>query len=976
MWEEVAQGDSQDQYVSVLGAQAARRLDEGRYTCQVVEWGVQQCRSATLAVLSAPEVIVVPRSLTVRKGQNASIVCVSRQDGRRERFGYNWTKNKALLGVTPGREVWEDLRPAGSILRLFDLQRSARYECLAHGRRPARAAVVAVDVLGAGLPACPPQARWPLTAPHGVALLACPPPAAGTASRRCALRDGAAAAWLPPDLSGCARPGLAALRDQVESLTLGYETTNVSESLCQCLRYLEEQPSPLPGEGKTVVSLLRTLQDFLLHTKDREDFLASKDTFLRVINALLEDRRSLTDQQSVAELQSLVRGTGLLWASVLGSGHASFSCVTLDVLGASGPGAVHLRFPLANLSYPSWLLDRFDLRVLPAAAETLKNFTIIVQVYKNLADFLHQRDVGRRRDGQEFQYEMISRVLSVEVREEREQVSLELELELELELVRPGRNCSDCEVACAVRPLGAGPRAWDLEACSTVLLPAEARALCHCRRPGSYTLLLVGRVATAGREPGESPQAVVLLGCALCLTQTALALLLLLPCWWRHRSCLVYLKLQCCTATSGAMGVLIYAVRDSIPQSSFPYVSTSLEALLLIGMSSHLSKVLIVYTEVAHMPKVRYLKKTVVSIITGLPVIAVFCSHLAYNSLGLQLHSWWLLYGTVLFNMFVTAMTVMFAMFVFLYFSVMRRLQIVCDKKLLDTSGVTRRVGLLRRGATIFSFMLVVDVSSVCYVNLHSRSYHYIFSLSSALLGSIIFVCYIWKSETPLCFWMLFKLKVGESSKDTKSNSCFLNSTITKQVEAIRPQREPPWPHTACSQSDDAAKSIAVSVDFEMETRRKMAGRAPLPDVAPCREELPALPGSPRRPQPVLAAKVSVELGLASIPPPAVLLCSVDVERKPAAPRGEEPDDGRGLPSAVLAVLLPDHTDEPPCSPATQGGAGEAPPGPVTGDQPPPETSHIDCMLDRISHDLDFLLERSNQEDNSDDKSVCLSMFD
>lgn len=52
-------------------------------------------------------------------------------------------------------------------------------------------------------------------------------------------------------------------------------------------------------------------------------------------------------------------------------------------------------------------------------------------------------------------------------------------------------------------------------------------------------------------------------------------------------------------------------------QASFPYVTTSLEAFLLIGMSSHLSKLLIVYTEVVHIPKVQYMKQTVVSIITG-----------------------------------------------------------------------------------------------------------------------------------------------------------------------------------------------------------------------------------------------------------------------------------------------------------------------------------------------------------------------
>lgn len=61
-------------------------------------------------------------------------------------------------------------------------------------------------------------------------------------------------------------------------------------------------------------------------------------------------------------------------------------------------------------------------------------------------------------------------------------------------------------------------------------------------------------------------------------------------------------------------------------QASFPYVTTSLEAFLLIGMSSHLSKLLIVYTEVIQIPKVQHMKQTVVSIITGKPAICPLTS--------------------------------------------------------------------------------------------------------------------------------------------------------------------------------------------------------------------------------------------------------------------------------------------------------------------------------------------------------------
>jgi len=37
-------------------------------------------------------------------------------------IGFGWTKNRALLKLEPGRAVWEDLYPAGSILKITNIQ--------------------------------------------------------------------------------------------------------------------------------------------------------------------------------------------------------------------------------------------------------------------------------------------------------------------------------------------------------------------------------------------------------------------------------------------------------------------------------------------------------------------------------------------------------------------------------------------------------------------------------------------------------------------------------------------------------------------------------------------------------------------------------------------------------------------------------------------------------------------------------------
>lgn len=53
-------------------------------------------------------------------------------------------------------------------------------------------------------------------------------------------------------------------------------------------------------------------------------------------------------------------------------------------------------------------------------------------------------------------------------------------------------------------------------------------------------------------------------------------------------------------------------------QISYVYIVTFLETFLLVGMSSQLSKLLIVYTEIVQLPRPGNRKQTVIGIITGI----------------------------------------------------------------------------------------------------------------------------------------------------------------------------------------------------------------------------------------------------------------------------------------------------------------------------------------------------------------------
>lgn len=59
--------DGSDVYTSVLTIEKATLLDAGQYTCQVVDWGVQQCKGIYIEVRDEPDVKVVPMSASIEK---------------------------------------------------------------------------------------------------------------------------------------------------------------------------------------------------------------------------------------------------------------------------------------------------------------------------------------------------------------------------------------------------------------------------------------------------------------------------------------------------------------------------------------------------------------------------------------------------------------------------------------------------------------------------------------------------------------------------------------------------------------------------------------------------------------------------------------------------------------------------------------------------------------------------------------------
>lgn len=100
---------------------------------------MQQCRSTTVHIQSRPELRLDPPSATVYRGESLFIRCLSSDSDHSfgSKLGYSWTKNNILFQSDVRNELWEDLYPDGSILKITNIQVHTRFmqRCTARTRK-------------------------------------------------------------------------------------------------------------------------------------------------------------------------------------------------------------------------------------------------------------------------------------------------------------------------------------------------------------------------------------------------------------------------------------------------------------------------------------------------------------------------------------------------------------------------------------------------------------------------------------------------------------------------------------------------------------------------------------------------------------------------------------------------------------------------------------------------------------------------
>ncbi|ERL93100.1 hypothetical protein D910_10402 [Dendroctonus ponderosae] len=256
-----------------------------------------------------------------------------------------------------------------------------------------------------------------------------------------------------------------------------------------------------------------------------------------------------------------------------------------------------------TLRSQSWVSTR-----LTAQLKSIYSDLFVGIVYRNLSLFFPPKLFLRNRDENEIQYQIFSQVVTfVPISSnlsKNENVSIKVDFLHKFSTDFFNATSKErWEVRCGYADMRSFAYDWDIYTC-TVKSIDEQSSTCICSKFGSYVLILV-------------------------LAQT-------------FRYLMVF--------------------------------QTLLEMFVLVGISSHLSKLLIVFTELTEVPRSVSSKYTVVGIISGVPLITVFGNHLTYKTMNLKLRSWWLMENSLALNIFLIVIVIVTMLFIFIYFSVTNKL--------------------------------------------------------------------------------------------------------------------------------------------------------------------------------------------------------------------------------------------------------------------------------------------------------------
>ncbi|KAL4706993.1 hypothetical protein ACJJTC_019531 [Scirpophaga incertulas] len=555
IWTRTVAEDTLGRRMSVLGVSEAQKLDTGKWSCSADDVGRRRCRALRLDILRPPDIRLVPSTLTVNKGDNVSITCLAGAGRAHGVLGFSWTREKSLLKLTPGREMWEDLYPAGSVLKLFNVQKSAAFRCQVSSVAGTNAQSVSMWVLGPTDDACEPGAshglRWPRTAPGAHASAACPPGHTGETTRFCESKTiHRGVKWKIPDFSGCIADSLKDINEQFNRISYGYSWANVSGIARQYGSLLRSLPLH-PGEGSIPLQHTCNMLRYLLSSAGKQrDRHESVDHLLKIYDTLLKHPDAFLDEEKIYDLQNAIVDTAGMRSDL----ELRLRELTLKTQPLSDEKTANFKVPLATwppVPGVDWQLVSVGMDLVSSTG----NATVIAVQYHSLANRLPSlRRSIELRNGRETEYQFTSQQVQLSVSGTGVDRSLAHMVTLLFAHVK-NYSAVASKLACGLRTI-AEPRAWSTKACE-VRISESTHVACCCRGLGTYALFSIARstLTEVEKDLRGVVKITVSLSGAMCLAAAALQLLSLVP--GRRSRLPILLKAVTAGTHSAAMLVLL-----------------------------------------------------------------------------------------------------------------------------------------------------------------------------------------------------------------------------------------------------------------------------------------------------------------------------------------------------------------------------------------------------------------------------------
>ncbi|XP_058449238.1 uncharacterized protein LOC131429205 [Malaya genurostris] len=804
MWTRLLPLDSKDHYTALLGITKASRLDEGIYTCQVNDMGMQQCRSTKVQILGAPQLRVDPPSVTLFRGDSLLIRCLSQDsDQQYGTLGYSWTKNGALFQSAPKSELWEDLYPDGSILKVKNLQKSVVYTCIVSNSVAPISKSVHVTVVEPGsVTLCPKNAdygvNWPASASGPAVLADCPKRGDGQARRICEQRDFGRPEWLTPDFSQCVSDAVIEIENEFRGLTFGYQKTNGTNVVQSCLEYaMKHYAGFLPGEGGVLLRLLLEIFRYIENTGTQHEQEVASDIILRVVDVIMQNKLSLNNQQQIKQLQDLVQAAALNRETTMAAPISSSSSLSSSSSKASLAATTTVTHQLNsfylytesvkglpfNLQiYGDQLYSDqlyMEMAVTSSLLDIVSNGTVLVTVisYKNLTTFLPRFYFAKNSFGTDIDYIPASKIISTWLYyanrtgyEPNRPLHVPLE-SAHVEIIFQHENSPTSEwiPLCGYDAKATFEPTWRTDLCITENL-IENITRCICPLSGTFVVLLAKKNYNASVPRTSARPILVVMSCGCCFLQSCIAFAIMLPILYQRRCCVTFLKMQFCSATSLAMAIFILGLLQLFPSEWYNVVIALLTAFLLLSSSSLIAITVLVTTELGPR-KLTAATSTLATGISGsiglswfLPILCATSTPLVYSVMVEAPTHWWHTTDSFGFILFIVIELLFVILFLLLFLTLMKKLLYLAKKHDKHNTSILRRIGLLYRTAMLFVSNVLCHSFYLVYLNTEDLLGGYAFSVSSIIMGFCILFSFVIKAE------------VKHESESTSSKSSTKNS--------------------------------------------------------------------------------------------------------------------------------------------------------------------------------------------------------